>query len=55
MKFSFLPLPYKMGMWSLAKRVLVLMPTNKGEPRREATHSPGKYFDLMAIAKAPSC
>lgn len=49
-----LPFPYKMGMWSVASRVLVLMPTRSGEPRRVATHSPGKYFDLKARAKAPS-
>jgi hypothetical protein len=31
------------------------MPTRSGEPRRVATHSPGKYLDLKASAKAPSC
>lgn len=30
------------------------MPTNNGEPRRLATHSPGKWRDLKAKAKAPS-
>lgn len=49
------PLPYKMGIWSVAKRVFVLMPTNSGEPRRDATHSSGKCFDLKANANAPSC
>lgn len=41
-------------MWSVANRVLVFIPTNSGEPRRDATHSPGKYRDLNAKAKAPS-
>jgi hypothetical protein len=39
----------------VARRVLVLMPTRSGEPRRVATHSPGKNLDLKARAKAPSC
>lgn len=43
-----------MGMWSVAKRVLVLMPTKSGEPRRVATHWSGKCFDLNANANAPS-
>ncbi len=30
------------------------MATNNGEPRRDATHSPGKWRDLNANAKAPS-
>jgi len=49
-----LPFPYRIGMWSVARRVFVLIPTSKGELRRDATHSPGKYFDFTAIAKAPS-
>ena len=39
----------------MAKRVLVLIPTKSGDPRRVATHSSGKCFDLNANAKAPSC
>lgn len=42
-------------MWSVAKRVFVLIPTSNGEPLRVATHSSGKCFDLKASAKAPSC
>lgn len=42
-------------MWSVAKRVFVLIPTSSGEPLRVATHSSGKCFDLKASAKAPSC
>lgn len=38
----------------MARRVLVLMPRRRGDPRRVATHSPGKNFDLNARAKAPS-
>lgn len=52
---NFSPLPYKIGIWSVAKRVFVLMPTKSGEPRRVATHSSGKCFDLKAKANAPSC
>lgn len=51
---SNLPFPYKMGIWSVAKRVFVLMPTRRGEPRRVATHSPGKWIDLKHKANAPS-
>lgn len=51
---EFLPFPYKIGIWSVAKRVFVLIPTNNGEPRRVATHSFGNNFDLNASAKAPS-
>lgn len=43
-----------MGMWSVAKRVLVFIPTKSGDPRRVATHSSGKCFDLNAKANAPS-
>lgn len=41
-------------MWSVAKRVFVLIPTSKGDPRLDATHSPGKCLDLNAKANAPS-
>lgn len=40
-KYFVLPLPYKIGTKSVAKRVLVFIPTNSGDPRRVATHSPG--------------
>ena len=43
-----------MGMWSVASLVLVLIPTKRGDPRLDATHSPGKNFDLKHRANAPS-
>ena len=42
-------------MWSVASRDLDLIPTNKGLPRRVATHSPGKWTLLKHSEKAPSC
>lgn len=42
-------------MWSVAKRALALIPTKRGEPRRVATHSPGKWILLKHKEKAPSC
>lgn len=42
------------GMWSVLKFVLVLIPTNRGLPRRVATHSPGKNLLFSTKANAPS-
>jgi len=44
-----------MGTWSVVKRDADLMPTSKGLPRLEATHSPGKCLLLKHNANAPSC
>lgn len=49
-----LPFPYRIGTWSVASLVFVLIPTRSGEPRLVATHSPGKYLLLKQRAKAPS-
>lgn len=49
-----LPLLYRIGTWSVARRVLAFIPTSRGLPRRVATHSPGKCLLLKHKANAPS-
>ena len=51
---GYVPLLYRTGMWSVARRALALMPTSNGLPRRVATHSPGKWTLLKHSEKAPS-
>lgn len=43
-----------MGILSETNSLSVLIPTNRGLPRRVATHCPGNFRDLNVQANAPS-